>query len=671
MSVYLEFVVLGLSAGAVYAVLAGGLIGVFRATGVLNFAQGAVAAWGAYEFTSLRSAGVLVLPVGEIDVGVLPVLPALAAGVLVALLAGLLSHLLVFRPLRRAPVLAQVVASVGVMIVMQALVLLRFGNEAVYTEAIFPSSTVSVAGANLSVSSLYLGAAAIVLSVGAWAYFRFTRLGVATRAGAQDERALRLMGYSPDRLAAIVWGGSAAAGGMIVTFASPTVGLNPVLYTWAVVPALAVALLGRLNSFGVACAAGLALGSFQSVVTFLTSKPWWPTWAVTGLQDAVPFLVIVVALFVFGGRMPARGSLGEIRLPEVTIPRLTPLPVAIAIAATGLLLVVSSGSYRFGIVTSMIMALLALSYVLLTGFLGQISLAQMAFAGTAGFALSKLTTGWHLPFPLSLLIAASLAAVLGLIVGLPAVRIRGAQLAVVTLALALAVESFVFNNPKLTPLSGNQIADPGFLGLDLSVRSGTDLTQLPFAFTVLAMVAIMILLTARLMRGDLGRAFLAVRSNERAAASAGVNVARVKLVGFVLSAFIAGVAGALIGYSRGQLSAESFTALSGLSLLAIAYLGGIGSISGAIIAGVIAPLGVVYVFLNDTLSLGTYYPLIAGIGLIVTALFNPIGMAGAARMAKQSVLQRRSAQRARGPQPEPVRPIEGALTEKESSLHVG
>jgi len=567
MSTYLQFVVLGLAAGAVYAALADGLIAVYRATGILNFAQGAMAAWGVYVYAWLRGEGVLMLPIGKIPLAGVGVVPALAIGVLSSMAVGLLAHLLVFRPLRTAPPLAQVVASVGLMITMQALVLLRFGGGAVTVDAILPSSSVTVLGAQLSVTSLYLAGIAIAATVALWAYFKFTRYGMATRAAAEDERALRLMGYSPDRLAAIVWVGTTALCGFVLTLASPSVGLNPTLYAVAVVPGLAVAVLGRLTSVGLACMAGLALGAFQALVTYLTTKSWWPGWAVTGVEDAVPFLVILVALYAFGGRMPSRGSLGETRLPAIRVPQLKPPVVALTVGGGALLLLLTSGGYRFGAVTSIMIMLLALSCVLLTGYLGQISLAQMAFAGTAGLALSKATVNLGIPFPLSIFAAAAVAALLGVVVGLPALRIRGAQLAVVTLALAVAVESFVFNNPALTPLTGNEIKDPSLLGLNLAVRSGSDLTRLSFCFAVLGIAAVVVLLTAWLMRGQTGRAFLAVRSNERAAASVGIDVARCKLIGFALSAFIAGIAGTLIGYSRGQMSPDSFTLMTGLSLV--------------------------------------------------------------------------------------------------------
>lgn len=668
MGTYLQIAVLGLAAGAVYVALAVGLIAVYRSTGILNFAQGAMVAWGPYVYVALRDSGDLILPVGEIHVGAPSVGPALAIACVSALLVGLASHLMVFRPLRAAPPLAQVVASVGVLLVMMALVVLRFGGQPEIVSPIL-TGTFALGDTQLSLSSLFLAVVAVGLSVAAWAYFRFTRSGIATRASAEDERAVRLMGYSPDRLAAAVWAVSIGLGGLVVTLASPAVGLNPTIYAFAIVPALGVALVARLTSIAVACVAGLALGSFQAVVSFLASKPWWPAWAEVGLEDAIPFLLIVVALSLFGGRLPSRGSLGEMRLPKVTVPQLRPAWVLGSIGAGVLLLLLTSGSYRFGVITSMIFTLLALSYVLLTGFLGQISLAQMAFAGTAGVALSKLTNDLAVPFPLSILIAASLAAALGLVVALPAVRIRGAQLAVVTMALAVALEAFVFRNPELTPLTGNRIADPTLFGLDLSIRRGAELARLEFGLMVLAIVVAVTLLVARLMRGNTGRAFLAVRSNERAAAAVGINVPLAKLIGFAISAFIAGIAGSLIGYSRGQLSADSFAVMTGISLLAIAYLGGIGSITGAVLAGLLAPLGVVFVLMTETLRIGQYYTLIAGLALIVTAIFNPVGIAGTVRAA---VERARSSTEGDAERPRPGSPgsLEAPIP-KGSSTRVG
>lgn len=633
MGQFLQFAFLGLSTGAVYAVLATSLVGVYAATGIINFAQGAIGLYSVFVVAALRTDGTLVLPIGSISLGSennpTPMLLAVLLGVLSAVVWALLAHVLVFRPLRHAPVLAQVVASVGLMLFLQALVQLRFDTENLFALSILPEKTVEFAGAVINVSDLVLAAVAIVIAALLWAYFRLTVFGVATRAGSEDELAARLTGYSPDRLAAIVWAITGAATGLIVALAAFTIGLSATSYTFFVIPALAVALIGRLTSFGVACAAGLVLGAFQSTITWLTTKDWWPDWAQAGLGDAVPFLIIVVALFLMGGKIPSRGSLGEVKMPEVRIPRIRILPTVALLAVVALALVFTTGTWRFGIVTSIILTLIALSLVLLTGYLGQISLASMAFAGAAGFTLSKLTTNWNVPFPLDMILAALIATALGIVVGIPALRIRGAQLAVVTLAAAVAIQGFVFSNPSLTPYEGNIITDPTLFGIDLGVRDGTNLVTLRFSFMVLVVVTLATLVVLRFMGGSTGRAFLAVRSNERAAASVGINVAATKLLGFALSAFLAGVGGCLIGYSRGQLSAGSFTVVIGLTLLAMTYAGGITSFAGACIAGIIGPLGVGYVFLHQTLSLGQYYELFAAGSLLLMAVTNPVGVAGA------------------------------------------
>ena len=667
MGQFLQFVFLGLSAGAIYSVLASSLVGIYAATGIINFAQGAIGLYSVYLVAALRTDGSLVLPIGTLKLGSesdpTSMELALVLGVLSAVVWALLAHVLIFRPLRSAPVLAQVVASVGLMLFIQALVHLRFETENLFAEAILPEDTVDIAGAVVNVSDLILAGVAIAISLVLWAYFRLTTLGVATRAGSEDELAARLSGYSPDRLAAIVWALTGAATGLIVVLASYTIGLTETSYTFFVIPALAVALVGRLTSFGIACAAGLVLGAFQSTITWLTTKDWWPEWAQAGLGDAVPFVIVVIALFLLGGRIPSRGSLGEVRMPAVRIPRIRLIPTVVCIAVVVVAILLTSGSWRFGVVTSVILSLIALSLVLLTGYLGQISLASMAFAGAAGFALSKLTTNWDVPFPFSMIFAALIATGLGVLVGVPALRIRGAQLAVVTLAAALAIQSFVFNNPAITSFEGNLIADPTMFGLDLGVRDGTNLVTIRFSLMVLIVVAIATLVVLRFMGGSTGRAFLAVRSNERAASSVGINVAATKLLGFALSAFLAGIGGCLIGYSRGQLSAGSFTVMIGLALLAMTYVGGITSFAGAVLAGIIGPLGVGYVFLNQTLALGEYYELFAAGSLLLMAVLNPVGVAGAMSELGEKLRAHRHK-----PSPRPEAP--GAAQNAQEGAHV-
>jgi branched-chain amino acid transport system permease protein len=628
------------------------LVATYRGTGVVNIAQGAMAMWSALVYDELVKTGDLVLPVGRVHVAdQVSAWPAFAIGVGSAALLGLLVHLAVFRPLRAAPALGRVVASVGVTVTIEALVVLQFGTERRAVPPLLPQEPVQAGSLSFSRDRVWFTAVAVLLAVALWAYGRWTRTGLATRAAAQSERGAVLLGYSPDRLAAVTWVLAAVVGGSVATLVAPTTGVDPVSWTLLVVPALACALLGRLTSVGVACGAGLALGAVQSEITYLSSRPWWPTWASVGVAQSIPFLVIVIALFVLGRRLPDRGSIVVDPLPAVVVPRPRPVPVALLVAAGALALAVTSGSYRFGVITSMIVAIVALSLVVLVGLVGQISLAQAAFAGTAGFVLSKI--GDSVPFPLSLLLAAGAAAVLGVLVGLPALRIRGVQLAVVTLAAGVAVEQFVFRNPKLSATSGNFIPDPKLFGIDLSVRSGTDLARWQFGALVLAVLTVCALAVANLARSATGRALLAVRSNERAAASVGINVASTKLVAFAMSSFLAGLGGALMGYSRGQLSADSFGVFVSLGFLAFAYLGGITSVGGALVAGTLAPLGIGYVVLDRAFHLGPHYLLLSGVLLVVTAIANPSGIAGTFR-ANVATIRRRMTRRPANVHPRPV-----------------
>ncbi len=166
MQTYLQFAVLGLGLGAIYIGLGTGLLLVHRATGIINFAQGAMAMWGAYVFAQLRVDGTLVLPIGSVDLGRRPpVLVAALIGLAMALLLGVLVHYLVFRPVRHAPVLAQVVVSVALMITLQALVVLRFGPNNIEVDSILPDETFALAGTELPLRECLIALVMVVLCI--------------------------------------------------------------------------------------------------------------------------------------------------------------------------------------------------------------------------------------------------------------------------------------------------------------------------------------------------------------------------------------------------------------------------------------------------------------------------------------------------------------------------
>jgi branched-chain amino acid transport system permease protein len=637
MSEVITFIVLGFSSGAIYCGISLGLVSVYFASGVLNFGQAAIAMWGAYVFATLRTTGDLVFPIGTIHLASsVGTVEAAIIAVATSVILGAIVHLVIFRPLRRYSALAQIAASVGVLVTLTGLVTVRFSTNGIQVPQMLPAGVISVGGARLSEPDLILLGLAVAFCLALGAYFRWTTAGVATRAAAVNEDALGLMGYSPHLLDASAWTIASVASTLLLILASPETSLTPSA-AYYVVPGLAILLVARMKSVAIIGVASMVLGCAQSLLTLGSSYPWWPAWGQSGLQDGLPFIVAIVVLFAMGDRLGTRHVSPEGGLPDVRLPK-RPAVTLVGIAAVAVVaLLVTSGPTRFGVITSLVITVLILSYTVLTGYLGQISFAQMAFAGSAGFLLSKLTTSWGIGFPLGLLVAALFAAIIGVVIGIAALRFRGAQLAIVTLAAAVAVQGFVFDNGYFISASGNPVNPPSLFGYSLSAQSGHQIARLRFGFLVLVILILAVGGLLRWARGHTGRAWLAVRSNERAAASAGINVTTTKITGFALSAFLAGVAGCLIGYSQGQLSTGSFEVDTGILLFATAFLGGITSISGAVVAGAIAPLGLVYVLLNNHINFGEYYPLIAGIGLIITVLLNPEGIVGAFTSQMQAV----------------------------------
>jgi branched-chain amino acid transport system permease protein len=236
----------------------------------------------------------------------------------------------------------------------------------------------------------------------------------------------------------------------------------------------------------------------------------------------------------------------------------------------------------------------------------------------AGFSLSRLAVEVGVPFPIAPLVAAALAAVTGVAVALPALRARGVSLAVVTLAGAVVVEEAVFKRPTLTG---------GFGGSRVPTPAGLEPMDAAFGLLVLAVVVATAMGLSGLRTAGAGRRLLAVRANERAAAALGVNVAAARIWAFAMSAFLAGVAGALLGYQQGQLSFGSFGVFVSLAYLAVTYMGGVAGIAGAVAGGLLVPNGVAFTLLD----LGRYQLLVSGLGLMAVTVLAPGGITGRRR----------------------------------------
>jgi sulfate-transporting ATPase len=633
MSNYSEFFLLGLGNGGVFAALAVALVVTYRASGVLNFATGAQALYAAYTYALLRT-GQLLQPIPglspTINIGTsLGFWPALLITLAIQAVMGALAYLLVFRPLRNHRPVAKAVASIGLMGLLTAIVTYQVGTAVIQVNPIYPQNHLSFLGINISADRLLLAGTIIGLGIVLTVLFRFTRFGLATRASAETEVGALVSGLSPDRIALVNWIISFMVCGLAGILIAPLVPLVPGTYTLFIVPALAAAVVGRFHSLGWAITAGLGIGALESLSVYVNGvHPGFPA----GAGELIPLVLVLAVLAVRGKTIPSRGTLLQVTLGRAPRSHWR-LAAAMLGTAAGLAAIYSfTGNDRAALYTSMITAVISLSLVVVTGYTGQISLAQLTFAGVSAYILSTFATSWGIPFPIAPILAALVAAAAGVVIGIPALRVRGLMLGVVTLTFAAGVEAIWFNNNSIDGGSGGlTIPTPRLFGMDLSIGAGKDFPRPAFGILCLIVLVLVSFGVSGLRTSRLGSAMLAVRADERSAAAAGINVVRVKLIGFAIAAFIAGLGGSLLAYQLGNVTFQDFDAFLGLVAFSVVVVAGITSVSGGILAGVISSGGILVALISSGVGSGgvdNWYGVVAGIGVILTVIYNPDGLVG-------------------------------------------
>jgi ABC-type branched-subunit amino acid transport system permease subunit len=617
MSDVVLFAILGIGAGAAYAVLALGVVVVYKGSNVLNFGQGAVAMFAAFSYAWLYGAGVNRYV-------------ALTITVAGSALVGVVLYLSVMRQLRRAPILARGVATLGLLLLLLALATIIWGSDVfVSAPPIFPTHPIELFGLNFSEDSIYLLGLGLLIGGALTAVYRFTIFGLVTRAVAENERGSAYLGYSPDVVAAANWAlgfGLAALAG--ITYA-PITSFSITTMSLLIVPALAAALVGRFTSIGLTVLGAMAIGVIQSEITRYWKQP--------GAVEMVPFVVIIVLMAITGRSIPGRGTVTVARPPFAPRGVVRRVSYVVLPGIVILLLAMASQSYQTGITTSMVFVMVALSLVVVTGYVGQTSLCQMAFAGLGGFAASKLAVSAGLPFPASVLVAALAVVPVGVVIGIPALRLRGINLAVVTLGAAVAVDSFIFQNGSWTGgTSGSSVPSPSIAGYSLDPF----FHPVGFGIFVLIMMGLVLLAVSSLRRSGSGRRMLAVRSNERAAAASGISVVSTKLQAFAISAFIAGLAGAILAYQLGTVSYTRFDPMSSITLVIFVYIAGVASVSGALVAGLMMSGGVLFTLTTQLGLSGNLFNVISAMLLIMSVMTQPDGVAVAWQRQARTLMQR-------------------------------
>ena len=621
----LTFAVLGAATGVLYALGSISLVLVYRSSGVLNFAAGAIGTSGVFAYWDLR--------VNEHW----PVGAAIAAGAVVAAVLGAAVGLLM-RPLRDASNLTKVVLTLAVLVVLQGLIGIRYPNS--YTvSSLLPTGPVHVFGAYFGRDRLALIAIAVVLTLVIAAVYRHTRFGLATSAAAENTEALATLGWSADRVALVNWATAGALSGFAGILLAPITGVSVGLTTALLLPGLAGAIVGNLQSFWLSLAGALLIGIAQSEVGRYVTLP--------GAGDAVPFAIIIVIIVIRGRKLPLRSYVAE-RLPRVSSGRVN-LPVLIGVAVVGvvamqwLLSPVWVGAFTY----SLIGVILLYSIIVLTGYTGQISLAQWAIAGCGAMVVAQLRVH-GLPWTMAVLCGLVAAVPIGLVVGSAAMRARGLSLAIGTLAFGVCMLSLVLSNPSIDGgVGGLYVGSFNLFGFDLdAVNYPRRYGLLCLGLAIVAGVGV-----ANIRRGNAGRRLVAVRSNENAAAALGINVRRVKLAAFCYGSVLASLAGILTIATGTYALFTAFDTFTSIQLVSNGVLGSVGYVNGSLVGGAGSSGGVLDQLFSGLGSTGIQYlPVVLGALTIVTVIQAPDGL-----VAMNIEMFRRLGHRIR--RPKPVRPV--------------
>ncbi|MBV9936286.1 MAG: ATP-binding cassette domain-containing protein, partial [Actinobacteria bacterium] len=608
-------VLLGVVLGGLQALTAMGIVLVYRATRAINFAQAEIGALAAGVAT------VLIAGWG------LPYFAALPLGLLAAVATGAVIDAVVVRRLFTAPRLILTVATIGVAQLLGALTIVLptwFTHLKPFTAFTTPFRFHTNIGPLLFTGDHLMAVIAVpVVGLGLWWFLGRTSVGIAIRAAADSgERAL-LLGIPVRRLSMVTWMVAAGLSGLGAMLSTPVVGANVGVIAGpsALLVPLAAAVIARMESLPRTALAAIGIAVLQQSI-------YW-SYPQSATVDALVFAVPLGALLFQrrGVRRVTGGELGDYVAVEQVRPvskeLLATIEVRVAkvvgavvvVAAVVLLPLLASDSQRTLLGLMAIYGIIAVSLVVLTGWAGEISLGQFAFVGIGAAVTASLLVHAHADLFVALLasvLAGGLAAVL---VGVPALRIPGLFLAVVTLGFAVPVSSWLLSSryfPTLNPVS---LLRPKLFHGRVSIES-----PLSFYFFCLIVLALVLALAHNLRRSRAGHALLAVRDNERGAAAFGADATRLKLVAFALSGALAGLGGGLYAVALRGVSFGSFNAEHSVVVFTMVVVGGLGSISGAL-------AGAAYVKGAEWFLHGAAQLLATGAGLLVLLLLAPGGIA--------------------------------------------
>jgi ABC-type branched-subunit amino acid transport system ATPase component/ABC-type branched-subunit amino acid transport system permease subunit len=597
------FALLGMGVGAIYGIVAQGLVLVYRASGILNFAQTGFLMIGAYIFYELH-----VLDGWPYWAGLIAAMVACAA-------MGAAVHLVVLRPMRQASAVARLIATLGVLGVLSSIATIIYqGNTASVPSSLPIRSVTVLPGVHIGLNIIILFGIGVAVTAVLWLFYRYSSFGRVTSAVAENQLAASVTGHSPDTIATVNWALGAALAAFAGVLIAPIDYLQSGTLVLLIVPAIGAGLAGGFLSFPLALVGGLVLGMAQSVVSLYVTTPGWAL--------SIPYVLIVIYLVIRGRGIPLRSFVID-KLPKVGSGRVRPPVVAALAAIMIVLLIVVPPEWSSALTVTLSFAVITLSVVVITGYAGQLSLAQYILAGVGALAAARLSANWNFPFLAALVGALIITAVLGALLALPSLRARGVSLAVATLAAGMVVFDLILNNYTLSGgENGVTQNSPTLFGWSIDPT----LHPARYGITVLVVLVLLALAVANIRRGDAGRRMLAVRSNERAAAALGVHVYGAKVYAFTVAAGIAGVGGMLYAFLSPTVTSGNFDLLTSINFVTVTVVGGVGNIFGAVIGATMLPGGVVTQIFFSVQNINAWIPLAGSVGLLLVLRSNPSGV---------------------------------------------
>lgn len=639
----------GLALGSLYGIIGVGIVLIYRTSRIINFAAGAVGAIPAIVALSL------VMVDGVNYLATLPIV--LIGGPLLGLLTDL-----VMRRFDKVPRLIATVMTIGVaqtLAVFGFFIPVWFGQKATNEGSLVPTPWQHLVWHNgrgqpvLSGNEVAALATVAVVTVAMGAFLRYTRLGIALRASAENADRALLLGIPVRRVSAAAWALAGLLAALAIFVQAPligapsdaTLGFDTLLY------ALAAAVVSRMERFGLTLAAGMGIGVLITA-TIVNSGD-------NSISSSIMVLVILGALLTQPRRTARALDAGEgrwqtvkqyrpiptelRRLPEVATARwgmlaagaglLVALPFVLGPANTSYLVLLP----LYGIV--------AVSLVVLTGWAGQISLGQFGLVGASAGVAGGLVANHNIDFFAALGVGIATGVVAAVVIGLPSLRIQGLYLAVTTLAFGYAVPDYLLNEHYWV---GKHILPSGLAAhLSRPVLYGRiDLSgDRAFYYFCLVFLAVVMLAALAFRRNRSGRVLIALRDNERAAAAFAVSPARTRLAAFAISGGIAGVAGVLFAYAQQNVVPGTYGIQASIVLFLAVAIAGVSSVSWAVVGVMLLEVSVVfgprlYNLIHSTTIESVLPLLLTGPVLLINSYFYPGGSAEGGMRLRDDLLRR-------------------------------